>query len=166
MERMNEDKVSDVEVFVHKKLVVAFACPQCNLEKSIEVEKIKDVSHWKVNATCRRCAHKFRVSFNFRKYYRKEIFLHGLLFADLATLDPIGDARLTDVSLTGIGFECAGWKPKVGDVAIIRFLLDDEDNSEVEKRISIESIRGSKIGAAFMDTKGFDKVLGRYILPK
>lgn len=166
MECMNEEIVSDVEVFVHKKLVVSFTCPQCNLEKSVEIERIKDVSHWKVNATCRRCTHKFKVSFNFRKYYRKETSLHGLLFANSEILDPIGEARIFDVSLTGVGFECATWRPKVGDVVVIRFLLDDEDNSEVEKRISIESVRGSKIGGAFLDTRGFDKVLGKYILPK
>lgn len=163
---MNEEHVSDVEVFVHKKLVVSFACPQCNLEKSIEVERIKDVSHWKVNATCRRCAHKFRVSFNFRKYYRKETSLHGLVFASFETLDPIAEVRVIDVSLTGVGFESEGWVPQVGDDVVIRFLLDDDDNSEIEKGITIESVRGRKIGAAFADTKGFDKALGKYILPK
>lgn len=163
---MNEEHVSDVEVFVHKKLVVSFACPQCNLEKSIEVEKIKDVSHWKVNATCRRCAHKFRVSFNFRKYYRKETSLRGLVFSSFETHDPIAEVRVIDVSLTGVGLESGGWIPRVGDVVVIRFLLDDDDNSEVEKRISIQSIRGNKIGGTFVDTKGFDRTLGKYILPR
>ena len=69
---MNESKASDVEVFVHKKVVVSFRCPACGLEKSIDAEKIKDVSHWKVNATCRRCSHKFRVSFNVSSIYTLE----------------------------------------------------------------------------------------------
>ncbi len=162
---MNESKASDVEVFVHKKIVVSFRCPLCNLEKSVNVEKIKDVSHWKVNATCRRCAHKFKVSFNFRKYYRKETSLHGLLYASYETLDPLGDVHITDVSLTGIGFESERWPLREGDVLVVRFLLDDEGQSPVEKEIEITSVRGVRIGAVFLDTKGFDAVLGKYILP-
>ena len=162
---MNESKSSDVEVFVHRKIVVSFRCPLCNLEKSINVEKIKDVSHWKVNATCRRCAHKFKVSFNFRKFYRKETSLHGLLYASFETLEPLGDVHVTDLSLTGIGFESERCALGVGDVVVIRFLLDDEDQSPLEKEIEITSVRGLKVGAVFRDTSGFDTVLGRYILP-
>ena len=70
---MNEDKTSDVEVYVHNKLVVSFCCPLCKLEKTIGAERIKDVYHWNVKAKCRRCGHDFKVSFNFRKYYRKDL---------------------------------------------------------------------------------------------
>ena len=73
---------------------------------------------------------------------------------------------ITDISLTGIGFECNNCDLNIGSVLIARFILDDEENSKVEKKISIESIRGSKVGAIFLDEKGFDKVLGKYILPK
>ena len=163
---MTEDKLSDVEVFVHNKMVVSFACPVCKLEKEIAVERIKDVYHWNVNATCRRCAHKFKVSFNFRKYYRKETYLHGLLFDSFDSIDPVGDVIITDISLTGVGFECNKCNFDVGSVIILRFILDDEQRSRIEKKISIESIREKKVGALFLDEKGFDKILGKYILPK
>ena len=162
---MSDSKTSDVEVFVHKKVVVSFRCPECGLEKSIDAEKIKDVSHWKVNATCRRCSHKFRVSFNFRKYYRKETSLHGLLYASYETLEPLGDVTITDVSLTGMGFQSERWPLRKGDVVVVRFLLDDEAESPIEKEIEITSVRGTKIGAVFLETGGFDAVLGKYILP-
>jgi hypothetical protein len=163
---MSDEKTSDVEVFVHNKMVVSFACPLCKLEKAIGVERIKDVYHWNVNATCRRCAHKFKVSFNFRKYYRKETYFHGLLFDSFDSIDPVGDVIVIDISLTGIGFECSKFEFDVGTVLVIRFILDDEQRSRIEKKISIESIRGSKVGAVFLDEKGFDKILGKYILPK
>ena len=162
---MTEDKSSDVEVFVHKKIVVSFRCPVCNLEKSVNVEKIKDVSHWSVNATCRRCAHKFKVSFNFRKFYRKETSLHGLLYASYETLEPLADINITDISLTGMGFDSERWPLREGEVVVVRFMLDDENESALEKEIEIRSVRGSKVGAVFRDTKGFDPVLGKYILP-
>jgi predicted RNA-binding Zn-ribbon protein involved in translation (DUF1610 family) len=165
MKAMNESKASDVEVFVHKKTVVSFRCPACGLEKSIDAGKIKDVSHWNVNATCRRCTHKFKVSFNFRKYYRKETSLHGLLYASYETLEPLGDVNITDVSLTGIGFQSERWALREGDVVVIRFLLDDEAESPVEKEVEVRSVRGSKVGAVFRDTREFDAVLGKYILP-
>jgi hypothetical protein len=163
---MSDEKTSDVEVFVHNKMVVSFACPLCNLEKAIGVERIKDVYHWNVNATCRRCAHKFKVSFNFRKYYRKETYFHGLLFDSFDSIDPVEDVIVTDISLTGVGFECTKGKLDIGAVFVIRFILDDEQSSRIEKKISIESIRGSKMGAVFIDEKGFDKMIGKYILPK
>lgn len=73
---------------------------------------------------------------------------------------------VTDLSLTGIGFDCKNSDFEAGDVFVIRFFLDDEENSKVEKQISIQSVRGHKVGAVFMETKGFDKTLGKYILPK
>jgi hypothetical protein len=163
---MTDDKISDVEVFVHNKMVVSFACPQCKLEKDVAVERIKDVYHWNVNATCRRCSNKFKVSFNFRKYYRKETYIHGLLFDSFKSLDPVGDVIITDISLTGVGFECNRCDFNIGSVLILKFILDDDERSRMEKKISIESIRGAKVGALFQDESGFDKVLGKYILPK
>jgi hypothetical protein len=163
---MSDEKISDVEVFVHNKMVVSFACPQCKLEKEVAVERIKDVYHWNVNATCRRCSYKFKVSFNFRKYYRKETYIHGLLYDSLESLSPFGDVIITDISLTGIGFEYNKCNFNIGSMFILRFILDDDERSRMEKKISIESIRGSKVGALFQDESGFDKALGKYILPK
>lgn len=163
---MSDDKISDVEVFVHNKMVVSFACPQCKLEKDVAVERIKDVYHWNVNATCRRCSYKFKVSFNFRKYYRKETYIHGLLFDSIGSIDPVGDVIITDISLTGIGFEYNKFNFDIGSMFVLRFILDDDERSRMEKKISIESIRGSKVGALFQDESGFDKALGKYILPK
>lgn len=163
---MNDEKSSDVEVFVHDRVVVSFVCPQCRLEKSVGVERIKDVYHWNVNATCRRCAHKFKVSFNFRKYYRKETYFHGLLFESPESAEPVGDVIITDLSLKGVGFECTKCDFEPGSVLFVRFVLDDDAGSRIGKKICIESIRGSKVGAVFVDEKGFDKVLGKYILPR
>lgn len=163
---MSDDKISDVEVFVHNKMVVSFACPKCKLEKDVAVERIKDVYHWNVNATCRRCSYKFKVSFNFRKYYRKETYIHGLLFDSTGSIDPVGDVIITDISLTGIGFEYNKFNFDIGSMFVLRFILDDDERSRMEKKISIESIRGSKVGALFQDESGFDKALGKYILPK
>lgn len=163
---MNEDKTSDVEVYVHNKLVVSFCCPLCKLEKTIGVERIKDVYHWNINAICRRCGHNFKVSFNFRKYYRKETYLHGLIFSSSDSKNQLADVIVTDLSLTGVGFECKDRDFEMDSVFVIRFFLDDEESSKVEKQISIESVRGHKVGAVFVETKGFDKTLGKYILPK
>jgi hypothetical protein len=82
------------------------------------------------------------------------------------SIDPVGDVIITDLSLTGVGFECKKCNFDVGSVLVLRFILDDDERSRVEKKISIESIRGEKVGALFLDGKGFDKILGKYILPK
>lgn len=78
----------------------------------------------------------------------------------------MGDVIITDISLTGVGFECNKCDFNIGSVLILKFILDDDERSRTEKKISIESIRGAKVGALFQDESGFDKVLGKYILPK
>ena len=53
----------------------------------------------------------------------------------------------------------------VGVIALWHALLDDEDESPVEKEIGVISVRDSKVGAVFLDTSGYDVALGKYIMP-
>lgn len=157
---------SDVEVFVYKKKEVVIVCPQCKLEKTIDVEKIRDTGHWGVHAKCKRCGHLFTVSFNFRKYYRKSASLTGQLFASPDSEEPLANVRIHDVSLTGVGFSSDGSVLDKNAVMTLRFTLDDPNKSNIEKGVVIESIRNGKIGARFVGDTVFDTVLNKYILSK
>lgn len=164
MNTENESKSSDVEVFVYKRDNVAFACPSCKLEKSIQAEKIKDIIHWNINATCQRCAHKFSVSFNFRKFYRKETSLDAELVHPSRPDHVVDRVRVTDLSLMGLGFESHATTIRPGEVLQLRFALDDAGGALLERQIMVESVRGAKVGGSFVGVRGFDAVLGNYIL--
>ncbi len=166
MRSMNNTMKADVEVFVHKKQDVSFSCPSCMLQKTINTENILHVPHWMVNATCTRCGHKFTISFNFRKYFRKETALRGLVYASGDATDALAEVLVTDLSMTGLGFQGEGPWLEPGAVLTIRFLLDDDDQTVMDKEVKVESIRDDKVGASFVDPGGFDRVLGKFILSK
>lgn len=163
---MNAKNKSDVEIFVHNKSTVMFSCPHCRLEKAVNTSDIKDVSHWNISAVCTRCEHQFTVSFNFRKYYRKKTSIKGVLYSTQSSSDPVGDVVITDISLTGVGFDVERGEVNAKDVLVLRFILEVDDSVEIMKRISVESIRGHKVGASFVEEVGFDKHIGKYILKK
>lgn len=161
-----DSKETTVEVFVYNEETITFSCPHCGLEKRINAEKIKDITHWDIGALCTKCGGNFSVSFNFREYFRKKVSLKGEL---LSVSDPdinISSVEIEDVSVKGVGFLWKGNTAQKGNVFILRFFLDDRTGTEIEKKIQIQSIRGKKIGADFVEEEKFDVVLGKYILSK
>lgn len=161
-ETMVEKKKSDVEIFVHNRTIVSFMCPHCKLEKEINIGKVKNASHWNIKAKCTRCKNDFTVSFNFRKFFRKRTNLHGTLYKSTDLNDFLGDAVVVDISLAGVGFRT---DVDMQDVSILalRFILDNNKNTEIVQKIKIESIRGDVIGASFVDGVVLDKNIRSYI---
>jgi hypothetical protein len=166
MNTMSASQVSDVEIFVYKNDDVVFFCPKCKLKKKIQVDDIKNVNHWNIGATCQRCDHKFCVSFNFRKFYRKEVSISGYISYPSERDEILDRILVTDISLMGIGFEVKKYMPQAGEDLVVRFMLDDESNFEFERHVSVKSVRASKIGASFTGVQGFDAVLSNFILGK
>lgn len=163
---MSDSNNPTVEVLIRKKDSVIFSCPHCRLEKKVNVEKIKDVAHWSVGATCTRCSGKFTVSFNFRQYFRKETSLEGELLNASNPETSMGRVHVKDLSLTGAGLLCEGNAPHRGDMLVLRFFLDDDVKTKIEKKIQVESVRGQRVGASFVDEKLFDAALGKYVLSR
>lgn len=153
-----------VEVYVHQKKKVIIVCPKCNLEKEIDIKSIPDKSHRLIRAECSRCSHSFNVSFDFRKYYRKPTNLSGFIF-DSSTQESLGEIKVTDVSLIGVGFS-ANAEFKKNSILKIRFYLDDDSSTEIENEIIIESVRDGYYGSRFVNVNVSDTVLNRYILSK
>lgn len=162
---MSKAKIPNVEVFVHNKQAASITCPFCGLLKSMDVGKVRDIAHWSVGATCKRCTHKFHVSFNFRKYYRKGTYLRGELFLSAEEGSKLGEVRISDISLAGVGFVEDGLVLTVGEELVLRFYLDDASRTEIVKEVRIESLRQSKVGASFANG-GFDPLLCKYIMAK
>ena len=49
---------------------------------------------------------------------------------------------------------------------VLRFFLDDDVKTKIEKKIQVESVRGQRVGASFVDEKLFDAALGKYVLSR
>jgi hypothetical protein len=54
---------------------------------------------------------------------------------------------------------------RLGEVIELRFVLDNQVQSEVQKQAIIRRIQGYFIGAQFCDLKAFNKELGYYLMP-
>lgn len=161
-----DSKKTTVEVFAYNEDAVTFSCPHCNLEKEINAEKIKSVVHWDIDAFCTRCGGNFSVSFNFREYFRKTVFLKGKISNVLEPNESIGDVIIEDISLKGVGFLWEDTPFQQGDIFVLRFFLEDRTETSIEKKIQVESVRENKVGANFVEEKKFDVVLGKYVLSK
>lgn len=161
-----DSKKTTVEVFAHNEDTVTLSCPHCNLEKGLNVEKIKDVVHWDIGAFCTRCEGNFSVSFNFREYFRKKVSLKGKISDVSDPEESIGDVIIEDISLKGVGFLWEGTPFQQGDTFVLRFSLEDRAETSIEKKIQVESVREKKVGANFVEEKKFDVVLGKYVLSK
>ena len=57
---------------------VSIICPKCKSEKNINVTNFKD-THKKLKAKCQ-CGEVFRLTLDFRKYYRKNVTFAGEYF--------------------------------------------------------------------------------------
>ena len=138
-------------------------CPQCYKSWTLNVAKFRS-SKKRIKAKCG-CGCVFDISdysFDMRKFYRKKTNLRGAYSS--VTVDKTGFMRVRNVSYSGISFELeeeAEIEP--GDTLGVRFVLDDDNKSEIRRAVVVRSVRGKLIGAEFADNQVFDIELCYYL---
>jgi len=148
------------KVYVDNTNQVKIICPKCELEKLINVFKFKD-THKRLKAKCR-CGEVFRLTLEYRKYYRKKVRLHGEYFVQ--GKDEKGEINIEDISLGGIRF--ASLKPHYisrNDTVELKFTLDNPMRTEIHTSVKIKWIIDRNVGGQFFDPKSLEKDLGIYL---
>jgi hypothetical protein len=148
------------KVFVGRNNEVKVTCPECGLEKNINVFKFKD-THKRLTAKCK-CGEVFRFSLDFRKYYRKKVQLSGECF--IHEKNERDDILIIDISKTGVNFTT--FKPHNffrNDTVELKFNLDNTMESEIHTTAKIKWINDRNVGAQFNNTKLFETDLGLYL---
>ena len=139
---------------------VTVICPKCGLKKNINVSKYKD-THKRLKAKCK-CGEIFRLSLEFRRFYRKIVRLTGEYFAQ--ERDEKGEVLIKDISMTGINFEVS--KPHniaKHDAVEVKFTLDNPDNTELDTLVKIMWTKDLNVGGHFIDQVRYKQDLVLYL---
>ena len=100
----------------------------------------------------------------FRRHYRKETKLTGDYFG-ISREGTRGKLLILNISQGGIGAQVMGMNSnQVGDELRVRFTLDDQQHSLIEKRVAVRLVKKNYIGCEFLDSGTHDKALGFYLM--
>jgi hypothetical protein len=149
------------KVYVGYTNKVTIICPKCGLKKNKIVFKFKD-THKRLTAKCK-CGEVFRLTLDFRKYYRKNVRLTGEYF--VRGKDEKREILIEDISKTGINF--ATLKPhnfSKDDLVELKFTLDGPMRMEVRTRVKILWIIDRTVGAQFNDPALLEQDLGFFLI--
>jgi len=154
--------MTKTKAFVRADGSTTIICPKCRMAKNVPALQFKGKKHLlKVRCPCNET---FEVQLDFRHHYRKETeFSAKISFFDTPA-DGKFNVRLTDISLSGIGFTTNSPNLlKVGLDLVVEFNLDDKKKTFIKKKITVRNIREQAIGCEFTGNEAFEKRLGFYL---
>ena len=161
---MKEIKI-DVPLFTfyaYTNNQATIVCPICDFKKKIDAVPYKTVNRaLKVKCIC---GEVFRCVIEFRKCYRKKVNLSGEHFSKKT--GKRGVFRVEEISMGGMKF--TSLDPHgigKGDALEVKFLLDDPDKTEINKRAVVLRVEDLTVAIKFTDKNGWDKQLGFYMMP-
>jgi len=153
------------KVYITRKQMATFICPQCQKSKTVDVSKYANLDKIvKVKVTCP-CGYRYTSILEKRKKYRKETNLAGS-FVHLVDGRQAGGGLMTvkDLSTSGLKIQVnTEHRCTVGDVVLVEFYLDDNHHTLIRKKVIVRNIVGSYIGTEFAPTEAIDKALGFYL---
>jgi uncharacterized C2H2 Zn-finger protein len=159
---MAEARETIQTVYVNQDGAAVLKCPTCETVKISKVQDYKGERHI-VKVRCN-CKNVFTVSLEFRKNYRKETKLTGDFFG-VNKEGLRGKMLVLNLSKGGLGARVIGMNSsQVGDELRVRFTLNDQNNSLIEKRVVVRLVKQNYIGCEFLDSTTPDKALGFYLM--
>jgi len=149
-----------LKVFMNKKKMATFTCPECDKIRQMDVSKYYKINKpIKLKYTCT-CKHKFSVILERRQHVRKKISLKGHIIGNLKKI-PI---LVLDISRFGLKIKLIEkFEVTVGEKIRIEFTLDDREQSKIYKGVIVRSVFSGEIGVEFDSSDHYDK-LGTYLL--
>jgi hypothetical protein len=108
------------------------------------------------------CGHTYSALLERRKHIRKNLHLEGRYVNKNG--GGKGKMEVLDLSRSGLKMKLdMETGVKVGDILRLQFTLDDKQNSEVTKEVTVRSKSGLLLGTEFLSLDHYDK-LGSYLL--
>jgi hypothetical protein len=162
---MASNDQTHMRLYVNVENQVSITCPQCHTSKVVNVASHQG-SHKPLKIKCR-CGRVFSAILEARKFYRKHVNLRGQ-YARSGSQN-YGTMVVENLSLSGIGFRVKGTpKINIGDVLLIRVVLDNTARTEIIKDIAVRVVRQDDdafIGGEFCDMAAYYKELAWYLRP-
>jgi len=158
-----------LKVFVTSDQTITFTCPACQQPRMVKVADHKELEKAdKLRVTCRYCGHKYPVSIERRRQYRKPVNFPGTYthYVNGKPLDT-GSMQVVDLSRTGLKLKMnKRGRFGQGDKLKIEFNLDDANRSLIKKEVEIKKIFETELGVAFTSSHPSDpsdRALGFYM---
>ena len=159
---MTEDRDAIQKIYVNQDGVAVLKCPVCEASKVSKVLNFKGEKHI-VKVRCN-CQNVFTVNLEFRKNYRKQTKLTGDYYG-VNKEGMRGKLLILNLSKGGIGAQVIGMNNnQIGDELRVRFTLNDQHSSVIEKRVVVRLVKQNFIGCEFLDDSTTDKALGFYLM--
>ena len=137
-------------------------CPECGKKSRISAAAHRDlhVPLWRTPD----CGHCCQILFNTRLFRRKDVSLPGNYTPKGGT----AKRRMVVDNLSMIGVHFHTLLPHIiqpRDVVDIVFHLDNPQQSELHRNVTVHWVDGKHVGAEFCDLKAYEAVLSFYIRP-
>jgi len=159
---MAESKEDIQKVYVNQEGFAVLKCPVCMATKISKVHDFKGERHI-VKVRCK-CQNIFTVNLEFRKSYRKPTKLSGDFFG-VSKEGVRGKLLIQNISKGGLGAQVIGMNNnQVGDELRVKFTLNDQHGSMIDKRVVVRLVRQNYLGCEFLDSDMHDKALGFYLM--
>ncbi len=156
-------------VFPRDDGLVLLTCPRCGLQESVSVDQFSRLGNAiSVDCPCRKI---FSAVLEKRRAFRKAVQLSGFftLKGDLGPTDKEGSIWgpmvVKDLSKAGLRFfsERAGLL-HAGDLLMVRFNLDNANQSLIHKPARVISATDTEVGCRFEGDDSYDITLGFYFI--
>jgi hypothetical protein len=154
------------KVFITQNNTATFVCPQCGNVTSADVGRYAALDK-KVTVNCGcSCGHRFTVSLEKRRQYRKATDLQGTYYYRTPKGDlEKGNMRVVDISTTGLKLRLNVERQfAIGEILKVEFQLDDKRRNFIEKNVVVRNVKKHLIGTAFAPNEGDDPSLGFYLM--
>ena len=154
------------KVFITSNDTATFVCPQCGNVTTADVSRFASINkRITVNCNCN-CGHRFKVSLEKRRQYRKTTDLPGVYYCRAKNGDiDKGNMRVVDISSTGIKLKLNVERHfDVGETIRAEFHLDDKRHTFIKKQIIVRNVYKNLVGTSFAPGEGDDPNLGFYLM--
>lgn len=154
------------KVFITSNNMATFVCPQCGNVTTTDVSRYATIDR-KVTVKCScNCGHRFAVSLEKRRQYRKRSDLPGVYYyrANGGEMDK-GIMRVLDISTTGLKLRLNVERSfDIGEILRVEFHLNDKQRTFIEKHVVVRNVKSNLVGTAFAPGEGDDPRLGFYLM--
>lgn len=154
------------KVFLTDQNTSQFICSACNKYYVMDMSKYLDVPDVvKIKVKCK-CGHSWGIVLEKRKFFRKKTNLRGRYRYQVTGKESVeGDMMVIDISRTGLKLKIHGkHNLKDGDWIEVEFRLDNQVRSLIKRIVNIKNVSGEYLGVSLDEIKGFDPVIGFYML--
>jgi hypothetical protein len=151
-------------LYVNKRKEAALTCPSCSSTRIVSfAQYTNDKIPTKAKCICGCIFDVPDVIIEARKFCRKKVNLLGSY--SKTVVDEVGRMNVKNISFSGIRFKTEKeHNIEVDEVLGVRFVLDDDKQTEIRHTVVVRNVQGRLIGAEFCNAHGYDMDLIYYLM--